>query len=554
MFDIRTRSILIAVLTARLALAAPAFGQAPSDAKSTFKTRAELVTIPVVVTDKSDIHIQNLKKEDFTVFEDGKEQRIATFEEIQKPTNPVWRSPTQPNRFSNVLVGEAAPARLTIVVLDMINTPFEDQAFAKQALLKFLADSLKGDQPTALLVIRRGGMKVIQDFTADPKLLIAALRKLNGEKQPLDPASQEALSSASDALSQTLRRLLELERASEQEMESFERRSAVTSTLEVMQQIAQSCAGLPGRKAMIWASAGFPFSINETSMVLQETGPRLSLPTDIWPLYQKTWKALNQAQIALYPVDVRGLVNPLYVSTGMSRPEDSYYAHAQWQHADTLTTFQTFAEATGGRAFFNSNDLKAAFQKASDDNSSYYMLGYYLDRKNKKAGWHKLSVKLRREGVQIRARNGFFLTQGGPETTDKTQMEIALTSPLAYTAIPITGQWLEVMPATEQGKKKVTFLLTMPANFAEIEEGDNNHALLEFATVARTASGQSAGEMSKTIDIHLKPDSLKQVREHGMDYHGSLNVAPGEYTVHFVVEDRLSGRIGSVAATLTVTP
>ena len=97
-------------------------------------------------------------------------------------------------------------------------------------------------------------------------------------------------------------------------------------------------------------------------------------------------------------------------------------------------------------------------------------------------------------------------------------------------------------------------MLTMPANFAEVEEGNNNHALLEFAAVARTGAGQAAGEMSQTVDIHLKPDSLKMVREHGMDYRGSLNVAPGEYTVHFVVQDRLSGRIGSVSASLKVAP
>jgi hypothetical protein len=345
---------------------------------------------------------------------------------------------------------------------------------------------------------------------------------------------------------------MEDERAAEQETESFERRSAVITTLKVMQQIAESCAGLPGRKAMIWASAGFPFSINETSMALTESGARLSLPTDLVSLYEKTWKLMNQAQIALYPVDVRGLVNTGFLGAEFGSVENSHYSHADWLHSDTLATFQTFAEATGGRAFYNTNDLKAAFQTASEDNASYYMLGYYLDRKDKKEGWHKLGVKLRQKGAKIRARNGFFLTEGGPEQNDKTMMEIALTSPLAYTAIPITGQWREVLPASEPGKKKVGFLLTMPANFAEIEEGDNNHALLEFAAVARTASGQAAGDMSKTVDFHFKPDALKQVREHGLDYHGSLDVAPGEYSVHFVVEDRMSGRIGSVVATLTV--
>jgi hypothetical protein len=88
----------------------------------------------------------------------------------------------------------------------MINTPFQDQAMARQALLKFLGESLNGDQPIGLLVIRRSGMKVIQDFTTDPKLLIAAVQKLKGERRPLDPASEEALPPATDEMSQTLRR------------------------------------------------------------------------------------------------------------------------------------------------------------------------------------------------------------------------------------------------------------------------------------------------------------------------------------------------------------
>ena len=528
-------------------------GQTPP-ATPKFTARAELVTVPVVVMDKSGAHIQNLKKEDFIILEDGKEQKISTFEEIQKPATPVWHAPSQPGRFSNVLAGESAPTRLTIIVLDLVNTPFQDQAFARQALLKYLAESLEADQPTALLLIRRSGMKVIQDFTTDPAILIAALRKVTNEKQPLDPASEAPIPTGSDALSQALARLMELERASEQEMESSQRRSAIITTLKVMQQIAQACTGLPGRKAMIWATAGFPFSINETSMVLQEVGPRLPLPTDMVPLYEKTWRALNQAQIAMYPVDIRGLVNPTNVGAETSSVQDSHYGHASWQHLDTLATLQTFADATGGRAFFNSNDLKTAFRKASEDNASYYVLGYYLDRQDKKPGWHKLSVKVHLPGTQVRARNGFFLTQGGPEQTDKSEVEEALVSPLVYTAIPISGQWQEVLPGTETGKKKVIFMLTMPANFAEVEEGNNNHALLEFAAVARTGAGQAAGEMSQTMDIHLKPDSLKMVREHGMDYRGSLNVAPGEYTVHFVVQDRLSGRIGSVSASLKVAP
>src|SRR5690348_15696507 len=131
--------IVLGVLTAGLAMISAAQTLPPDETQSSFKARAELVTVPVVVTDKSGAHIENLKKEDFSVLEDGKEQKLATFEEIQTHAEPVPRTSAQPNQFSNFVPGESSPTRLIMIILDMINTPFEDQAYAKKQLLKYLA-------------------------------------------------------------------------------------------------------------------------------------------------------------------------------------------------------------------------------------------------------------------------------------------------------------------------------------------------------------------------------------------------------------------------------
>ena len=133
-------------------------------------------------------------------------------------------------------------------------------------------------------------------------------------------------------------------------------------------------------------------------------------------------------------------------------------------------------------------------------------------------------------------------------------MQVALGSPLDYTAIPITGKWQQITPAIEPGKRKVIFLLTMPKDFAEIDESDNNHFVVEFAAVARTQTGADAGQSSKTMEAHLNPGSVAQIRNSGMDYRGSLILAPGQYTVHFAVQDHLSGRLGSVSASLNIQP
>src|ERR1700684_2912744 len=110
-----------------------------SDVKSTART--QLVLIPTLVTDKSGNHITGLKKEDFTVLENGGEQKIATFEEITSDAHR-WIRPKNPNEFGNTLTGGQSARRITLIVLDFINTPFAAQAYARIDLLKYLTESV----------------------------------------------------------------------------------------------------------------------------------------------------------------------------------------------------------------------------------------------------------------------------------------------------------------------------------------------------------------------------------------------------------------------------
>jgi VWFA-related protein len=541
------RNLLLAVSTV-LALKSIGLGQTPSGAEPRFITRAELVTVPVIVTDKAGSHIHNLAKADFAILEDGKEQKIASLEEIQASAGPIQHLSAPQGQFSNRFAPESAPAQLIILVLDVVNTPPEDQAYAKNELLKYLANSADSGQSACLLAITRGGIKVIHDFSTDWKGLAAALQTFTMGRQLVEEASQEAIPKSHPEIAKALQR----EREKEQQMESIERHAAIVITLQAMQQISQYCAGLPGRKALLWATAGFPFSISEAQSVIKIVGPRSDSLTDVSDLYQKAWRTLVQAQISVYPVDVHGLANPTYADVSISNPEADFDSHNEWKVNETHDTLQQFAEATGGRAFYNRNDLKEAFGLAANDSRNYYLLSYYLDRRGKRPGWHQLNVRVHRDGVKVRARRGFLLALSDSKQTAESEVQIALSSPLDYTGIPINGQWQKVVPASEPGKMKVIFQLTMPANFAVIDEGDDNHFQVQFMAVARTATGAPANETSKTMDGHLKPDTVAQIRNSGMDYRGSLTLSPGEYTVHFAVQDDLSGRIGSVTAPLKV--
>jgi VWFA-related protein len=552
---IRKWLCLCAVAISGHAFSQDAGSSLPSDIPALatkFNARAELVTVPVVVTYKNGSHVHGLKKEDFTLLEDGKPQRIANLEEIEKTSGPGNVHAARAGEFSNLQV-EHNP-QLTLIVLDKLNTPIEDQSFAKQQILRYLNDSVNTHTLTSLFVITRDGMRVVHDFTADPQLLAAALKKVKGEEKLVDEASEEAIPKASGGgLDAVIAMMLERQHMADQGLESQERTISIDITLRSMQQIAQYCAGIPGRKAMLWASAGFPFSVNEANLSINIAGVKGASLSDVSEKYRKTWRALEQAQVSVYPVDVRGLVDPTMPDISIRNPRDDAYEHGVWTQTETIGTFQAFAHATGGRAFFNGNDLAGAFLKASEDNAAYYVLSYYLDRATTKSGWHRLAVKVRRDGAQVAARSGFFLDQNTAKPADYTELQVALNSPLNSTGIAVTGKWQQSVPAAD-GKQKVVFLLTMPANFAQIDADDNNHVILEFAAIARTEDGSRAGETSKTMDGHLKPETAAQIRDHGMDYRGALTLPPGNYTVHFAVEDRLSGHVGSVWAPLKVTP
>jgi hypothetical protein len=272
-------------------------------------------------------------------------------------------------------------------------------------------------------------------------------------------------------------------------------------------------------------------------------------------MYEHTWQLLNDAQIALYPVDVKGLQVSTAPGATMGNPGRNYARNMGWRQMDTQSTLQTFASMTGGRAYYNSNDLVKGFRDAVNDSAEYYMLGYYLDRSKPRAGWRKLAVKVKRDHVEVRARSGFFVTKAtvDPEDSRASDIASALQSPLDYTSLALVVRWDKVEPSKEAGKKRLIYGIHVAADAALINDAENNHVVLDFVALAKTLEGKTVDRpVGKQIEAHLSAEKVSAVRHNGIAYSGALDLAPGEYTVRFVVRDDLSGRMGSVAAPLKV--
>ncbi len=537
---------------------------------ATFTARSELVTVPVVVNDKSGAHVNGLTKDDFEVQENGKTRPIAIFEEVRAPGNRIARA-GQPGIYTNAITTGAKAQRLTIFALDMVNTPFLDQGYARRQLLRYLANRLDSQEPTALVAISGGGIRILHDFTSDPSVLVAALKKVTGELPGVGGLDARAVADEAATLDTLV--------SGTQPLAMLASRQAILVTLESFQHIAESFAGVPGRKSLIWATASFPFGLDPVTGTILE--PRVfyagathdagtgmdrmgNLPPppsstnirsseelkSLEPLYQRTFQMLADAQISVYPVDARGLV-VFFPGPDVSRIQ-GLTSFNQALFEASRETMVGFAEMTGGRAFYNRNDLDVAFRRAVDDSASYYMLGYYLD-KNAKPGWHKLKVKLRKSGEQVRARNGFFVTPSDRQKdSGKMDLQMALSSPTDYTGLPLSVRWEGAQPAGS--KKKVHFALTFPPDSNIVDTSANNHVNLEVLLVARNPVGRPADQFAQHLETNLKPDGAQTFAKEGLNYGNDVMVPPGEYSVRFVVRDNLTGRLGTVTAPLRVSP
>ena len=210
---------------------------------------------------------------------------------------------------------------------------------------------------------------------------------------------------------------------------------------------------------------------------------------------------------------------------------------------------------TGGRAFYNTNDLAGSFKRAADDSSSYYLVGYYLDTKNNHAGWRQLKVDIDRKNVEVRARKGFFVTKAtvDPDATRANDLRAALASPIEGTGVPLTLTWNGI--SGESGKKKAAFHIRIPPGGVTIEGGDPAHVNFDIAIEAyRDGSNGNKPVITsgQSVSTLVSSQQLATIKAKGITFSKDFEVGPGQYTVRVVIRDTANGNVGSVTAPLTV--
>ncbi len=397
----------------------------------------------VVVTDSKGNPVRGLHQQDFQLAEDGKPQDIRSFREFSDAEAPIPSEPTpfkpapqkpSPNLFTNN-THTPDPGAVSLILFDMLNTPSQDQVYARQQLIKFLGNKPKNAQ-FALCTLSAGAsrLRLIQGFTPDETLLVAAAKgKKSSPKAVKWKASAEGTDTAVSAVSdlaqggptsgfQGLQSALQQMQAEQQVTDTEERASI---TLDAIMLLSRYLSAIPGRKNLVWLSGSFPISISATT-----NSGNLALDNPNYTArIKRATNLLAEAQIAVYPVDVRGLLangvgadsagtmggstailpSDFSASTVISPtpnvPQDMQALAQQAAEQDTLNQFAT---STGGKAFYNSNGIRQAIAMATEQGSNYYTLSYTPANKIYDGKFRKIKVLLAQKGLTLHYRQGYF--------------------------------------------------------------------------------------------------------------------------------------------------
>ena len=525
-----------------------------------FTSGTTFVQVPVIVQ-KSGKHVSGLKKDAFVLRQDGKEQSIAIFEEIHAGSAQTPEAESQVGNLGSKV--DVVPKQITIIAMDMVNTPNIDRTYFVQEFDRFLGKSDKFAGPIGLVAIERSGIRVLAGFTNDPRVLSAAIRERLNSQPTNNTQGTEATRQLSDAaISETalfgggFGTELKLRQADEA-LVRFQDRSSRIDVQLTIQQLAQALKGIPGRKSVLLVGSGFKFIDSNTvirdisagwggqelTYSVENAGETLDQAT-------YTWKLLNDANVAVYPIDTRRTVNTAFQSmdtSGANTPSDLTFRQNQQADQDVLNTFKLISAATGGKPCFYRTDLDNCVREAVDDDHDYYLLGFYVDKKSQQLGWHKIEVKVS-EKANVRYRQGFMVAKFNPEAQRKTDIGLALASPFAYTELPFMAKF-DSMTGTRG--KIATFSVKIPPEAITVDES-TGHIDFDVVAIARASGGKEAGRIAQHIDRKLPKQSIAEIMQDGINYSNRLELASGEYGVWFVVRDNLGARTGSSVVSLKV--
>jgi VWFA-related protein len=530
-------AIVATSLATALCLSALLQGKAQQDPNSTptLQVYSSLTVVDVTATDADGQPVYGLKQSDFTILEDGKPQPIRNFEEVG--LRPVMPPPDLPPNVYTNLQPPAPSSAVNILLLDMANEAPEDStipqqlsaATAMQKRVKQSAHDALDQMPmgTQVAVLSMtNNLRILQSFTSNRALLEAAI-----DATPYD------LDGNGDV----------------QCTQSNNRNHMV---LEALDQIAVSSAAIHGRKNLIWFTLGIASITdpNERPKCLPDYSLGLS----------HSYDQLTAAQVSVYPIDAGGarILGPEQLS------------------------MEAVAEATGGVAYTESNDMTTAVLKAIDNGANYYSIAYTPPTTKYNGSYHKIEVKVDRPGVHLVFRKGYYSDDLAKDKLPPG-LTFSMTPPPAYagnmkapmsrglatsqqilfdvgvepsTLAPKPGDApvLGTLAANLQGKRlaRYAFSYAIPTQQLGFTNGpDNTHkGSLDFDIAVYDANDKLLTGLSQLVKTTLSDTTYQQqlASKEPIRYTQQIDLPPGQLFIRVGVLDHTSNKTGTLELPLKV--
>ena len=508
-----------------------------------FRSDTRLVRVTVVVHDNRNQPVEGLTAQDFRVFDNGKEQPISLFDVQARLVAPAAAGARAAagapaaNVFNNAITGQAAGG-VTVILFDRLNTTWSDQAQARAYIFKYLSQ-VKPTDPIAFYVLDSSAVSVIHDFTRDTSSLLRALDRVQRltsletavASEP-GPQPSDSGDAATDAMiDAALTRMNEA-------VKGFYLGKRAEFTLDALEGIARHLSSVQGRKNLIWVSAAFPASFTDGR------GGGLAQRRSMYTEVNRAARAITDADVAVYPVDARGLVATITSMPGAQQPVFNGLSTIM----PNIDTMRLTADLTGGRAYFNTNDLGEAIRRAVDDTRLTYMLGYYLPGGSWDGRFHEIKVTVRRPGLEVRHRTGYLAVPTPPQdvATRQNALARALSSPLDATGLQLT---VTAEPAAG-GLLRLSMRIDARALLFHADAG----SWVASVDVA-IAQALSDGRLVRTADLNLPlrftPEMRAQAEREGLVFNRQVDVRADAHELRIAVRDTASGEVGTVSIPAT---
>jgi VWFA-related protein len=452
------------------------------------KSEANMVLINVIVTDKQGNYLRDMKRKDFHIFEDGKEQTITSFsrEADIKPRAPVGQEygrETEGEAKAKPIIPERT--RYMVIFFDCTFMTPEDQLFERDQAVKFVEST--GSLNRKMAVMDFGGtLRLDQDFTENGDLLKNTIQKVR--------FSPYATGSGIPPIGLKERNI-----------------RALRDLMQSIRFVAKTLGMIPGRKTMIYLSTGIP------------------APPELMSDFQDTVDALNKANVGVYTVAARGLEGPIMASAEI--------AHGGRGLAENSTPpgLRQLAAKTGGFAFVNKNDLQRGMEKVDEEINEYYILGYVPPSPVHDGSYHKIHVKIDRAGTEVRAREGYSDTKSPNLLVGKPEGSVLDAKASSFEAgeIPVTLSlpYFYVKPDVA----RVNLTLSIPVSCINFKKhGDDFHSQVNVLGIATREDGSMAARFSDSVIVNYRKDA-RPAKESPFVYQNSFKIAPGEYTLKVVL-------------------